>query len=964
MAILNTTIIAKLESSELFFANLMAKIIDAYEIGAVKKKDEDKSDTIYYLITALRYRVDRGLFDNIAIQLYKRLQKEIPYSDDNGQIDPYYLDIDKEYPIQNGLIIIDNTLYPQVLSPSLNLSRLIQTRMNTGLFALNFILDNYTGEDYTFLELSNSDGPYISDGIIIIQLGSRYFKRQWTGDANVLWWGAKPDNATDSTIQVQTAWDSGYPIYMPGYGFNKAYICNSLQIKDGTIVRGASISSETGTFIKPKIGGPIDFITINSGPVTHCDFKKLFIYGTDTVNIGQNGFAVRPVNNSTNISSGLWWSLFEDIFIWNFDGTQIGLYATATGLQPIQTNIFKSCEFHTGTNPNSTAMEQCGQVEQIEWDDCRWAPGTTDPEINTLIKFRTDGSEQFGSGGGSQTFDSQCYIGGAKLGIDAEYAINLKFKSIYFEALKGVIKLTKFCTGILIGEGCNFYSCGVDSGNGFHIKSEDGSCNYILEKAHLFTQPDKITKGLNQGAHEVRDLYAFNKFTSSSEGDYRDIEITIDEDETDLTQGRLNLITSRSGVNGITYDTVKWIDSPWGPGKEFLVTSNFGFNIKSGGNIYALSDIRVFINDSIILKRIDDYYHIIAYIPYKQDGSTVDVIQFGAKGGTNDDTQAFQKAHDYIMLSGGGRVIIPFKAEGYSITNVICTPFCQFIGYNNVVINPITGLNTEVFTMTGVPILQHYGYRIVFNIANPTQTIYNFSYTQNLSTNTNILDTSYITDHKLIPNSVTIDTITTLLPYHGYKIRLRVNGNGLIGDYIRLISGGNIGIPTSFDDGIILRDGDTVEITLRDNDDKRTFTYLITGLVKSTIKMATTPSQGTWRKGEIIDNSAFVAGGNQGWICVQSGNYATTPPVWLPYGSYTTTPGSGVPVVREVPTGVIDGINNVFTLSHTPVIGSELGFLNGLLQQDNGVDYSIAGATVTTVIPPLVGDIFLFNYTY
>lgn len=45
---------------------------------------------------------------------------------------------------------------------------------------------------------------------------------------------------------------------------------------------------------------------------------------------------------------------------------------------------------------------------------------------------------------------------------------------------------------------------------------------------------------------------------------------------------------------------------------------------------------------------------------------------------------------------------------------------------------------------------------------------------------------------------------------------------------------------------------------------------------------------------------------------------------------------------REVPTGAIDGKNNIFVLSNTPILYSEHIYLNGLLQEPDR-DYTLSG---------------------
>jgi hypothetical protein len=68
-------------------------------------------------------------------------------------------------------------------------------------------------------------------------------------------------------------------------------------------------------------------------------------------------------------------------------------------------------------------------------------------------------------------------------------------------------------------------------------------------------------------------------------------------------------------------------------------------------------------------------------------------------------------------------------------------------------------------------------------------------------------------------------------------------------------------------------------------------------------------------------------------------------------------------VTREVPSGLIDGVNKVFTLANTPNPGSEQVFLNGVLQEA-GVsgDYTISGSTITFGEAPTVPFSIFVNY--
>lgn len=68
-------------------------------------------------------------------------------------------------------------------------------------------------------------------------------------------------------------------------------------------------------------------------------------------------------------------------------------------------------------------------------------------------------------------------------------------------------------------------------------------------------------------------------------------------------------------------------------------------------------------------------------------------------------------------------------------------------------------------------------------------------------------------------------------------------------------------------------------------------------------------------------------------------------------------------IKRETPTGSVNSVNAVFTTANAIVSGSEEVFLNGLLQDDAGNDYTFsAGNTITFVSAPLTGDKVKVNY--
>lgn len=73
---------------------------------------------------------------------------------------------------------------------------------------------------------------------------------------------------------------------------------------------------------------------------------------------------------------------------------------------------------------------------------------------------------------------------------------------------------------------------------------------------------------------------------------------------------------------------------------------------------------------------------------------------------------------------------------------------------------------------------------------------------------------------------------------------------------------------------------------------------------------------------------------------------------------------NGTAVWMETPAGTINGANAVFTLAHSPVAGTLMLYVNGLLMLEGG-DYSLSGGTVTfvTAAKPETGDWIRATYS-
>ena len=68
-------------------------------------------------------------------------------------------------------------------------------------------------------------------------------------------------------------------------------------------------------------------------------------------------------------------------------------------------------------------------------------------------------------------------------------------------------------------------------------------------------------------------------------------------------------------------------------------------------------------------------------------------------------------------------------------------------------------------------------------------------------------------------------------------------------------------------------------------------------------------------------------------------------------------------IANEVPSGLINSLNTDYTLANTPIVGTVMVYLNGLLQfPGSGGDYTISGTTISFVKAPHTASEVLVSY--
>ena len=105
----------------------------------------------------------------------------------------------------------------------------------------------------------------------------------------------------------------------------------------------------------------------------------------------------------------------------------------------------------------------------------------------------------------------------------------------------------------------------------------------------------------------------------------------------------------------------------------------------------------------------------------------------------------------------------------------------------------------------------------------------------------------------------------------------------------------------------------------------------------------------------LFENGIFqIPGGIDFSIAGTAITFSTAPTVGDNiYSAGLTNTCTGQILLAQVPTGTINGVNTVFTLSGTPVM--VMVFRGGLFQTPGGVDYTLTGNTITFVTAPIAG---------
>lgn len=173
---------------------------------------------------------------------------------------------------------------------------------------------------------------------------------------------------------------------------------------------------------------------------------------------------------------------------------------------------------------------------------------------------------------------------------------------------------------------------------------------------------------------------------------------------------------------------------------------------------------------------------------------------------------------------------------------------------------------------------------------------------------------------------------------------------------------GNVNVAnpgTATFDTVVLVVGDRLLLPFQ-SDQTQNGIYIFNG---STVALTRADDANAWEEfpGALVSVSNGAVYNNARFFC-QSDSGGTLGSTAIVFQQDTSTGLSNTNFIdKETPSGAVNGVNTLFTLANTPVLGSEHVYLNGLLL-DAGDDYTISGTVITLTPAPLTGEKIRVSY--
>jgi len=368
---------------------------------------------------------------------------------------------------------------------------------------------------------------------------------------------------------------SGAPVNPP--------VCTVPLPCNGSILQ--SVNGNSPVFVLPQT---------NNTPATNVLLSGFRVFGS-VGNTSEDGFLL---DTSSTVSSGLWYSTIDDVYLEGFAGIAVHIkgrsndFASLT--QWVQFNNVVA--FRTSAGGNALKME--GGTFELRFRNCQFDGQSVGDGTNVYIG---------GTGGGLGGYPTSVVFEGlvsqsAATAVQIDGAVNITFYGSHHEKLWGGYQITANTGigvhGLTIADSYFAGDVGINGGAGYELKvATTFASGIVFAHNHVFGNPDVIVLSTNFASVVYQDnLYAGSLNAPPTSG------IT--------TQVNPATSINALGVHSIGLNPsatpIMTIQSGLGPGETItLFTLGGSVTFAAGGNIDLMGASSVVVNGSMTFVRSD-----------------------------------------------------------------------------------------------------------------------------------------------------------------------------------------------------------------------------------------------------------------------------------------------------------------------------------------------------------------------
>jgi len=377
----------------------------------------------------------------------------------------------------------------------------------------------------------------------------------------------------------------------------------------GTTVTCSPAAPCNGTALQSVNGNNPVFVLpqANNAPATNVHLSGFRVYGS-VGNTNEDGFFL---DASSLINSGLWYSIFDDIYMEGFRGIEIHLRGRGNDfLSAIQWILFNNVVVNRPKG-GGNALRLEGSIFELRFTDCEFDGQGIGDGTNIYIGGLPGGLSGYPTSIMFEGLVSQS----AATAVQIDGANHITFHNSHHEALWGGYQITNNTNigtrGLTISDSLFGGNVGSNGGAGYELELTTAlAAGVIFAHNQLFGNPDSIVRGMNFAQITYQD----NLYVSQASNVPPTSGITMQVNPAaSINIGGVHSV----GLNAST-SLITTIQSSLGPGEMVTFFTWYGpVTFSSGGNIDLMGQNTLKVNGSITFVR-NDLLGGLQWIPVSQ----------------------------------------------------------------------------------------------------------------------------------------------------------------------------------------------------------------------------------------------------------------------------------------------------------------------------------------------------------